>query len=320
MENNFTSRPQSLNEYIGQDLLKEKLKIYIGAALQRNESLDHVLLFGPPGLGKTTLARVIANELGSNLHFISGPTIEKPGDLATVLSELKPLDVLFIDEIHRLPKIVEESLYSAMEDFVFNVLINNEYVGKSISIHLPPFTLIGATTKPGLLSYALRTRFGISERINFYKEEEISDIIDKNTKKYNLSISKDASINIAKRSRGTPRIALKYFRRIRDFANYNNKKEIELNDVLKMFDLLNVDPIGLDQVDLNYIKTIIFRFNGGPVGIETISNCIGEEVINLEDVYEPYLLKIGFIEKTNKGRIVKKAAYEYLNIKKNKWK
>ena len=315
-ENVLTLRPQKLDEYIGQEHLKEKLKIYIGAAKARKEPLDHVLFYGPPGLGKTSLAYVIANEMGAKLHLISGPSIEKPGDLAAILSELEPLDILFIDEIHRIPRIVEESLYSAMEDFTFNIIINNEQTSKTITIHLPPFTLVGATTRPGSLSSPLRARFGISEKLQTYNVEELKEIIERTAKVFSLNIEEKAAKNIAKRSRGTPRIAIKYFKRIRDYVEFNNRDLITLEDTNSMFNLIKVDSIGLDSIDILYLKTLIIRFNGGPVGIDTLASAIGEEVINLEDVYEPYLIEIGFIDKAFKGRIAKERAYSHLKIKK----
>ena len=314
-EEELSLRPRYLKEYIGQQQLKEKLNIYISACKSRDEPLDHVLLYGPPGLGKTTLANVIANEMNAKLHVLSGPSIEKIGDLAAILSEIEPMDVLFIDEIHRIPKAVEEALYSAMEDYVFTVLVSNEDVSKFITIHLPPFTLIGATTRPGNLSSPLRERFGIIEKINFYTINELTNIVLRTSKVFDLTIEQEAAEMIAKRSRGTPRICNKYFKRIRDYTTFNNSKNITAEDVTNLFELLNVDEIGLDHIDIVYLKTLISRFNGGPVGLETLAYTIGEETINLEDVYEPYLLKIGFIDKTNKGRIATKLAYKHLHIK-----
>ena len=314
-EEELSLRPRYLKEYIGQQQLKEKLNIYISACKSRDEPLDHVLLYGPPGLGKTTLANVIANEMGAKLHVLSGPSIEKIGDLAAILSEIEPMDVLFIDEIHRIPKVVEEALYSAMEDYVFTVLVSNEDVSKFITIHLPPFTLIGATTRPGNLSSPLRERFGIIEKISFYTINELTNIVLRTSKVFDLTIEQKAAEMIAKRSRGTPRICNKYFKRIRDYTTYKNSKNITVEDVTNLFELLDVDEIGLDNIDVIYLKTLISRFNGGPVGLETLAYTIGEETINLEDVYEPYLLKIGFIDKTNKGRIATKLAYKHLHIK-----
>ena len=307
-------RPNSLAEYVGQTDLKENLKIFIGAALHRNEPLDHVLLYGPPGLGKTTLAHVIAHEMGANIKVVTGTTIEKTGDLAAILSELEPGDVLFVDEIHRLPRVVEESLYSAMEDFRFDIVINRDSNSKSISINLPPFTLIGATTRAGDLSAPLRARFGIVEKLNFYTVDEIKDIVKRTSRVLNTSIDEEGRLEIAKRSRGTPRIANRLFRRVRDFANYEHKDFITYNDTIKALNALKVDSIGLDDVDIRYLRTLIERFKGGPVGLESLANAIGEEIMNLEDVYEPYLLQIGFIDRTPRGRVARDKAYKHLKI------
>ncbi|MCR4911818.1 MAG: Holliday junction branch migration DNA helicase RuvB [Bacilli bacterium] len=307
-------RPLTLAEYVGQKDLKENLKIFIGAALHRNEPLDHVLLYGPPGLGKTTLAHVIAHEMNANIKVVTGTTIEKTGDLAAILSELEPGDILFIDEIHRLPRVVEESLYSAMEDFRFDIVISRDINKKSISINLPPFTLIGATTRAGDLSAPLRTRFGITEKLNFYTEEEICQIVSRTSRVLKTEISDDGAKEIAKRSRGTPRIANRLFKRVRDFANYQGKDNVNYNDTIKALTALKVDPIGLDDVDIRYLRTLIERFKGGPVGLDTLANAIGEEVMNLEDVYEPYLLQIGFIDRTPRGRVARDKAYKHLGI------
>ena len=307
-------RPLSLEEYVGQKDLKNNLKIFIGAALHRNEPLDHVLLYGPPGLGKTTLAHVIANEMGARIKVVTGTTIEKTGDLAAILSELEPGDILFIDEIHRLPRVVEESLYSAMEDFRFDIVISRDINKKSISINLPPFTLIGATTRAGDLSAPLRTRFGITEKLNYYTEEEIESIVKRTSRVLKTEISDDGAKEVAKRSRGTPRIANRLFKRIRDFAHYQNKDSIDLKDTVEALTALKVDPIGLDDVDIRYLRTLIERFKGGPVGLDTLANAIGEEVMNLEDVYEPYLLQIGFIDRTPRGRVAREKAFKHLNI------
>ena len=307
-------RPLSLAEYVGQKDLKENLKVFIGAALHRNEPLDHVLLYGPPGLGKTTLAHVIAHEMGANIRVVTGTTIEKTGDLAAILSELEPGDILFIDEIHRLPRVVEESLYSAMEDFRFDIVISRDVNKKSISINLPPFTLIGATTRAGDLSSPLRTRFGITEKLNFYSEEEIEEIVVRTSRVLKTTISDEGAKEIAKRSRGTPRIANRLFKRVRDFANYQGKDHVDYNDTITALNKLKVDPIGLDDVDIRYLRTLIERFKGGPVGLDTLANAIGEEVMNLEDVYEPYLLQIGFIDRTPRGRVARDKAYKHLNI------
>ena len=307
-------RPLSLIEYVGQEDLKKNLEIFIGAALHRNEPLDHVLLYGPPGLGKTTLAHVIAHEMNAKIRVVTGTTIEKTGDLAAILSELEPGDILFIDEIHRLPRVVEESLYSAMEDFRFDIVISRDINKKSISINLPPFTLIGATTRAGDLSAPLRTRFGITEKLNFYTEEEIVKIVERTSRVLKTSISEDGAKEIAKRSRGTPRIANRLFKRVRDFANYQGKDSINYNDIVTALTALKVDSIGLDDVDIRYLRTLIERFKGGPVGLDTLANAIGEEVMNLEDVYEPYLLQIGFIDRTPRGRVARDKAYKHLNI------
>ena len=315
-EDSFDSslRPLSLKEYVGQSDLKENLKVFIGAAKHREEPIDHVLLYGPPGLGKTTLAHVIAHEMGANIRVVTGTTIEKTGDLAAILSELEPGDVLFIDEIHRLPRVVEESLYSAMEDFRFDIFINKDSNSKSLSINLPPFTLIGATTRAGDLSAPLRARFGIVEKLNFYTVEEIRDIVKRTARVLNTKIDEEAELEIAKRSRGTPRIANRLFKRVRDFAHYQNKDEISYIDAIHALNALKVDSIGLDDVDIRYLMTLINRFKGGPVGLDTLANAIGEEIMNLEDVYEPYLLQIGFIDRTPRGRVARDKAYKHLKI------
>lgn len=307
-------RPQKLEEYVGQKDLKKNLKVFIGAALHRDEPLDHILFYGPPGLGKTTLAYVIANEMHTNIHVASGPSIERVGDLAAILSGIEPGDILFIDEIHRLPRIVEESLYQAMEDFKFSVVINRDSNAKSLTLDLPPFTLIGATTRAGDLSAPLRARFGITEKLNFYDEDEVKQIVKRTARVFACTINDDAAVEIAKRSRGTPRIANRLFRRVRDFANFKGKDDISLTDALEALNALKVDSIGLDDVDIRYLKTLIERFNGGPVGLDTLANAIGEEIMNLEDVYEPYLLQIGFIDRTPRGRVASPRAYKHLKI------
>ena len=305
-------RPQSLKQYIGQNELKDNLKVFIGAALHRDEPLDHMLFYGPPGLGKTTLAHVIANEMGAKIKVTSGPAFEKVGDLGAVLSSLEAGDVLFIDEIHRLPRIVEEALYSAMEDFKFQVVINRDVNSRAIEINLPPFTLIGATTRAGDLSSPLRARFGFTEKLNYYSVKEIDMIVKRTASVYECTISEEASLEIAKRSRGTPRIANRLLRRVRDFANFEHRNNITTEDAKKALNALKVDPIGLDDVDIRYLLTLIERFNGGPVGLDTLASAIMEETTNLEDVYEPYLLKIGFIERTPRGRMATAAAYKHL--------
>lgn len=297
-------RPLSLKEYVGQENLKRNLTVFIGAAKSREEVLDHVLLYGPPGLGKTTLAHIIANEMNGTLVSVSGPSIEKPGDLASLLATLNPGDVLFIDEIHRLPKVVEEVLYSAMEDFKINILVSKETDVETISVQLPPFTLVGATTRAGDLSAPLRARFGISEKVDFYSNDELSFIVKRTAKYFDSSIDDISAMEIAKRSRGTPRIANRIFRRVRDFASFNKSNLIELPDTKDALNALRIDDIGLDEVDVNYLLTLKNRFHSGPVGLQTIAFAIGEDSSNLEEVYEPYLLKIGFIDRTIKGRVL----------------
>ncbi len=311
-------RPQKLKDYIGQKDAKEMLEIYIKAALKRDESLDHVLLFGPPGLGKTTLAQIIANELGVNMKTISGPAIERSGDLASVLTQLEEGDVLFIDEIHRLPRFVEEMLYSAMEDYVLDVVIGKDSSAKTIRIDLPPFTLIGATTRYGDLSAPLRDRFGVVQRLNYYTVDELNDIIKRSSQVYNAPIEADAAIELAKRSRGTPRIANRLLRRVRDFASVLSDGTITLDICKKALDKLNIDEYGLDQIDLKYLRAIINQFKGGPVGLEALSASIGEVKDTIEDVYEPYLLQEGFINRTPRGRIATDKAYKHLKINKMK--
>ena len=310
-------RPLQLKDSIGQETLKNNLKVFIGAAKSRNEVLDHVLFYGPPGLGKTTLAFIIANEMGANIKLVSGPSIERPGDLASVLSTLEPGDILFIDEIHRLPNMVEEILYEAMEDFKLNLVVSKETSASTICLDLPPFTLVGATTKAGLLSPPLRARFGISERINYYTIEELSLIVKRTAKYFDETIDDPSAEEIAKRSRGTPRIANRIFRRVRDFANYHEAKEINLTITKEALDSLRIDEIGLDEVDIRYLLTLKNRFNGGPVGLETIASAIGEDASNLEEVYEPYLLKIAFIDRTQKGRVLTNKGRSHLKTLKD---
>lgn len=310
-------RPEYLDEYVGQDKIKSNLKVFIEAAKMRDEPLDHVLLYGPPGLGKTTLAHIIANELGSNLKTATGPAIEKSGDLAAILSNLEPGDVLFIDEIHRIPSFVEEILYSAMEDFTINVVIGTEGKSRSIKIDLPLFTLVGATTRAGDLSSPLRDRFGIVNKLEFYTNDELASIVKRTSKVMNMNITDDAAIELAKRSRKTPRIANRLFKRVRDFALVEGDGLIDLNITLNALDRLNVDQYGLDNIDIEYLQALINKFNGGPVGVETISTAIGEEISTIEDVVEPFLLQEGFIKRTRSGRVATELAYKHLGIDHN---
>ena len=312
-----TIRPQTLNEYIGQSENKENLRVFIKAAKMREEPLDHVLLYGPPGLGKTTMAGIIANELGVNLKTTSGPAIEKSGDLAAVLSSLEEGDVLFIDEIHRIPRFIEEILYSAMEDYTLDIIVGSDSSSRSIKIDLPPFTLVGATTRAGDLTSPLRDRFGITCKLNYYNQEELMKIALRTSKVLDCSIDVDAAIELAKRSRGTPRICNRLFRRVRDYALVMGNGKITLDIARMALDKLRVDSLGLDDTDYHLLKSIIDKFNGGPVGIEAIASSIGEEQSTIEDVYEPYLLQIGLIKRTSRGRIVTKKAYEHLNLSVN---
>ena len=310
-------RPSRLDQYIGQDKVKENLRIFIQAAKMRNEPLDHVLLYGPPGLGKTTLAAIIANEMGVQFRSTSGPAIERAGDLAAILSSLEPGDVLFIDEVHRLPRSVEEILYPAMEDFFLDIVIGTGPSARSVRIDLPPFTLVGATTRAGLLSAPLRDRFGILSRLEFYNEESLCEIVKRTADIFETSIQDEAALEVARRSRGTPRIANRLLKRIRDISQVRGETEISLNVTHLALNMLQVDDAGLDHIDHKLLKGIIVDFKGGPVGLDTIAATIGEEPETIEDVYEPYLLQMGFIQRTPRGRVATPKAYLHFGMKVN---
>ncbi|MEH7379809.1 Holliday junction branch migration DNA helicase RuvB [Bacillus sp. JJ1533] len=307
-------RPQTLSQYIGQEKVKSNLAIFIEAAKMRQETLDHVLLYGPPGLGKTTLATIIANEMGVNIRTTSGPAIERPGDLAAILTALEPGDVLFIDEIHRLQRSIEEVLYPAMEDFCLDIVIGKGAGARSVRLDLPPFTLVGATTRAGSLSAPLRDRFGVLSRLEYYNENQLADIVTRTAELLEVEIEDQAAHEIARRSRGTPRIANRLLRRVRDFAQVRGDGTISTQMANTALELLQVDRLGLDHIDHKLLKGIIEKFRGGPVGLETISATIGEEAHTIEDVYEPYLLQIGFLQRTPRGRVVTEHVYRHFQI------
>lgn len=307
-------RPKTLSEYIGQDKVKENMKVYIEAAKKRGEPLDHVLLYGPPGLGKTTLSNIISNEMNSNIKITSGPAITKPGDLAALLTNLSEFDVLFIDEIHRLNKSVEEILYPALEDYTLDIIIGKGPSARSIRLDLPKFTLIGATTKAGSLTTPLRDRFGIVSRLELYTVEQLEEIVTRSADILEICIDKQAANEIARRSRGTPRIANRILRRVRDYAAVLGNGTITLQIAKIALNKLEIDDLGLDEIDRKMLQTIIITYGGGPVGLETLAATIGEEVDTIEDVYEPYLIQIGFISRTPRGRIALPDAYKHLEI------
>jgi Holliday junction DNA helicase RuvB len=309
-------RPRSFDEFVGQQKLKDNLKIFIQAARQRNEHLDHVLFCGPPGLGKTTLAHIIASELEAEIKVTSGPVLERPGDLAAILTNIGEKDILFIDEIHRLPRIAEEILYPAMEDYQLDIIIGQGPSARSLKLNLPKFTLIGATTRTGLLTSPLRDRFGIINRLNFYTADDLKQILLRSSKILNTEIREDAALEVSRRSRGTPRIANRLLRRIRDFAQVKGDGTIELNITKDALSAMEVDRMGFDEMDRKLLLTIMEKYSGGPVGLETLASSIREEKDTIEDVYEPYLLQEGFLERTPRGRVATKLAYEHFGIEK----
>ena len=309
-------RPEYLEEYVGQEKIKANLKVFIEAAKMRDEPLDHVLLYGPPGLGKTTLAHIIANEMNTGIKVTTGPALSRPGDLASILSSLEPGDVLFIDEIHRIPKVIEEILYSAMEDFAIDIVMGKDSAATTLRIDLPPFTLVGATTRFGDLTAPMRDRFGIIHQLKYYNLDELATIIKRTSRIFNFPIDDDATYELARRSRGTPRIANRLFRRIRDFAQYEHLDHITIKTTDYALNKLDIDKAGLDVTDRKYLYGLIERFKGGPAGLEALAATISEETVTLEDVNEPYLLQEGFIIRTHRGRVATEKAYQHLGINK----